>query len=86
MNKRLLSVVTSLLITVMLIFSSFTAFAEVDELEIGDIVVPGFNDEELFEGNVRPEELVDNLYGNEAPINPEWNRVRATANEIKIMV
>lgn len=83
MNKRLLSVITSLLITVMLIFSSFTAFAEVDELEIGDIVVPGFNDEEVFEGNVRPEELVDNLYGNEAPINPEWNRVRATANEDK---
>lgn len=76
MNKKFINIVLSSILSLMMILTSATAFAE--GLEISDVLVDTDN-----ESNVVEDELVDNLHGSFAPINPEFNRVRSSHGDEK---
>lgn len=76
MNKKFINIVLSAILSLMMILTSATTFAE--GLEISDVLVNTDN-----ESNVVEDELVDNLEGHFSPVNPEFNRVRSSRGDEK---
>lgn len=76
MNKKFANAIISVVLTLVMVLAPVSVFAE-DGLEIGDVI----QDVNQETGIVAQEELVDDLFVDEAPVNPEFNRVQAGGNE-----
>lgn len=76
MKRKLFSIVMSFVLALVIILSPLQAYAET--LEFSDNFVEEKNEEPVVQ-----DELVDDLAGSMAPINPEYNKVMANNNDEK---